>query len=241
MTNDAPTTNGGGATKNGPLPPKSRSGMSLRDVVSKMNAKGGGDGSAGLTLSESIRNSGKVLEEHEMKIRQLNNLTETLTNKVKTKEEEMLAMQAAMQERLDKKSKEVEQLQSTARASEMAIRGLEDEVRLLRKQNNEVERVFRAQAGQRPSEREPAPPLTRKPSAPGLLSPRESRPATRDVDAGMEALQGQLRAAELLIKQQKKPIDSGEADALGLRAQVADLRNKNTLLDKEKVPPPPAT
>lgn len=217
------------------MPPKTRR-LSLKDVVSKMNTKGGGDGSQGLTLSESIRNSGKVLEEHEMKIRQLNNLTEALTNTVRTKDEAMLAMQAAMQDKLDKKSKDVEHLQSTARASEMAIRGLEDEVRLLRKQNNEVDKVFRAQAGKGPpvpeSERKPSPPLTRKPSAPGG---DDSRPATRDVDAGVEALQGQLRAAELLIKHQKKEIEAGEAKALGLRGQVADITNKNTLLAKEKV------
>lgn len=92
------------------MPPKTRR-LSLKDVVSKMNTKGGGDGSQGLTLSESIRNSGKVLEEHEMKIRQLNNLTEALTNTVRTKDEAMLAMQAAMQDKLDKKSKDVEHLQ----------------------------------------------------------------------------------------------------------------------------------
>jgi len=169
----------------------------------KLNTKGGE--SQGFTLSESIRNSGKVLEEHESKIRQLTSLTETLNNNLKTKDDELQKMQAQMQDRIDKKTKEVEQLQSTARASEMAIRGLEEEIRLLRKQNNEVDKIFRAQSGQPqpPAERKPSPPLERRPSAP---RPVEPRPPAREADGTVDELQAQLRAAELLVKQQKNQV-----------------------------------
>ena len=94
-------------------------------------------------MSESIRNSGAVLEEQEAKIRHLQREMEGLSNELVGKEREHQKLNTTMTERVDKKQKEIEQLRDNARASEMAIRGLEDEIRLLRKQNNEIDRASR--------------------------------------------------------------------------------------------------
>jgi len=110
----------------------------------------------GITLSESIRNSGAVLEELEAKNRTLLRTMEGLREELQSKDRDLQALNTTMNDRVDKKQKEIEQLRDNARASEMAIRGLEDEIRLLRKQNNDVDRASRH--GQGRNTNQPPPP-----------------------------------------------------------------------------------
>lgn len=48
-----------------------------------------------------------------------------------------------MKERLEAKNREADMLRDKERASEMAIRGLQEEIKLLRKQHNEIDRSWR--------------------------------------------------------------------------------------------------
>ena len=102
-----------------------------------------------------------------------------------------------MNERVDKKQKEIDQLHDNARASEMAIRGLEDEIRLLRKQNNEIDRASRH--GQ------------------------QGRNTNRPSPTSDEELQKRLEAAEQQIRQLKLQVSQGEQEANVLRQKIAAL------------------
>ena len=174
--------------------PLSRRLSSLREVgaaVCRSNSGGG------ITLSESIRNSGAVLEEHEAKIRTLNQAMEGLSSQLQSKDHELQQLNTTMNERVDKKQKEIDQLHDNARASEMAIRGLEDEIRLLRKQNNEIDRASRH--GQ------------------------QGRNTNRPSPTSDEELQKRLEAAEQQIRQLKLQVSQGEQEANVLRQKIAAL------------------
>lgn len=162
-------------------------------AVCRSNSGGGG-----ITLSESIRNSGAVLEEHEAKIRTLQRDMEGLSNELQGKDRELAALNTTMNERVEKKQKEIEQLRDNARASEMAIRGLEDEIRLLRKQNNEIDRAARHGQGRNTNQ------------------PAQS--------SGDDELQAKLAAAEQQVRQLKSQVSQGEEDARSLRQKLAALQ-----------------
>ena len=169
-------------------------------AVCRSNSGGGG-----ITLSESIRNSGAVLEEHEAKIRTLQRDMEGLSNELQGKDRELAALNTTMNERVEKKQKEIEQLRDNARASEMAIRGLEDEIRLLRKQNNEIDRAARHGQGRNTNQ------------------PAQS--------SGDDELQAKLAAAEQQVRQLKSQVSQGEEDARSLRQKLAALQAQ---LDAQK-------
>ena len=174
---------------------------SFREVA---GAVGRCNSGGGITLSESIRNSGAVLEEHEAKIRTLQREMEGLNGQLQGKERELQTLNSTMTERVEKKQKEIEQLRDNARASEMAIRGLEDEIRLLRKQNNEIDRASRH--GSARNTNQPSP-------------------------SGDEELQNKLAAAEQQVRQLKIQVSQGEEEAHSLRQKLAALQAK---LDVEK-------
>ena len=174
---------------------------SFREVA---GAVGRCNSGGGITLSESIRNSGAVLEEHEAKIRTLQREMEGLNGQLQGKERELQTLNSTMTERIEKKQKEIEQLRDNARASEMAIRGLEDEIRLLRKQNNEIDRASRH--GSARNTNQPSP-------------------------SGDEELQNKLAAAEQQVRQLKIQVSQGEEEAHSLRQKLAALQAK---LDAEK-------
>ena len=159
----------------------------------------------GITLSESIRNSGAVLEEHEAKIRALQREMEGLNGELQGKDRELAVLNTTMNERVDKKQKEIEQLRDNARASEMAIRGLEDEIRLLRKQNNDIDRASRHGQGRNTNQ------------------PAQS--------SGDEELQTKLTAAEQQVRQLKSQVSQGEEDARSLRQKLAALQVCSPLPD----------
>jgi len=174
---------------------------SFREVA---GAVGRCNSGGGITLSESIRNSGAVLEEQEAKIRALNREMEGLNDQLQSKEREMQTLNTTMTERVDKKQKEIEKLRDNARASEMAIRGLEDEIRLLRKQNNDIDRASRHGSGRNTNQPSPS---------------------------GDEELQTKLTAAEQQVRQLKIQVGQGEDEAHSLRQKLAALQAK---LDAEK-------
>ena len=174
---------------------------SFREVagsVARCNSVGG------ITLSESIRNSGMVLEELESKNRVLQREMEGLNNELHSKDRELQTLNTTMNERVEKKQKEIEELRDNARASEMAIRGLEDEIRLLRKQNNEISRASRH--GQGRNTNQPSP--------------------TSD-----DELQSKLAAAEQQVRQLKVQVGQGEEEVRSLRQKLAALQAK---LDADK-------
>jgi len=174
---------------------------SFREVA---GAVGRCNSGGGITLSESIRNSGAVLEEHEAKIRTLQREMEGLNGQLQGKERELQTLNSTMTERIEKKQKEIEQLRDNARASEMAIRGLEDEIRLLRKQNNEIDRASRHGSARNTNQPPPS---------------------------GDEELQNKLAAAEQQVRQLKIQVSQGEEEAQSLRQKLAALQAK---LDAEK-------
>ena len=75
-----PQGNSGNGTSRALLPPSScsmRNRSTLREVAASISG-----GSGGLTLSESIRQSGKVFEEQEAKVKQLSQLTQVAAHHV---------------------------------------------------------------------------------------------------------------------------------------------------------------
>ena len=194
--------------------------------------KGGG---VGITLSESIRNSGAALEEHEKQIRTLNTAMDGLRGQLESKDRDLQKLTATMNERVEGKDKQIEELRDNARASEMAIRGLEDEIRLLRKQNNEIDRAGRH---------------GRNTNQPDRASPTSDAEAQKKLDAAEQQarqLKGQLARAEEEAGALKKKVvaleaqlgvqrkDSKESDASGkaLAAKLAALEKLVAEREKE--------
>lgn len=193
--------------------------------------KGGG---VGITLSESIRNSGAALEEHEKQIRTLNTAMDGLRGQLESKDRDLQKLTATMNERVEGKDKQIEELRDNARASEMAIRGLEDEIRLLRKQNNEIDRAGRH---------------GRNTNQPDRASPTSDAEAQKKLDAAEQQarqLKGQLARAEEEAGALKKTVvaleaqlgvqrkDSKESDASG-KALATKLAALETIVaEREK-------
>jgi len=180
--------------------------MSLREVAGGISSKGGG-----LTLSESIRNNGLVLEEQEQKIRRLQDQAEELADKLTAKEQEMQTVSSALQDRISTKDKELESLREVARASEMTIRGLEDEIKLLRKQNNEIDKHWRQS------------------SEKNLREEANARDRSSSGDAE------KLAAAEQQLRQLRKQVQQGEVEANELKQKLLSMKSEldSRAVDKE--------
>ena len=196
--------------------------------------KGGG---VGITLSESIRNSGAALEEHEKQIRTLNTAMDGLRGQLESKDRDLQKLTATMNERVEGKDKQIEELRDNARASEMAIRGLEDEIRLLRKQNNEIDRAGRH--GRNTNQPDRASPtsdaeaqkkLARAEEEAGALKKKVAaleaqlgvqRKDSKESDASGKALAAKLAALEKLVAEREKEIKALRAEIAALKTALA--------------------
>jgi chromosome segregation ATPase len=114
---------------------------------------------------------------------------------------------------------EVDQLREKERASEMTIRGLEDEIRLLRKQNNEIDKLWRCSDEKLRMTNED---LLKKGARDMDLASRFSSRDRSTADGDNQA----LFAAESQIKSLKRQVQQAEADAESLRQQTSSLNSK---------------
>jgi len=178
----------------------------------------------GITLSESIRNSGAVLEELEAKNRTLLRTMEGLREELQSKDRDLQALNTTMNDRVDKKQKEIEQLRDNARASEMAIRGLEDEIRLLRKQNNDVDRASRH--GQGRNTNQPPPPGDEE-----LLSKLKTQVGQGEEEA--RSLRSKLATLQAQLDSQKTSQKSSDKDDKAAQSRISELEKVVAERDKE--------
>jgi chromosome segregation ATPase len=121
-------------------------------------------------------------------------------------------------------AQEIDQLREKERASEMTIRGLEDEIRLLRKQNNEIDKLWRCSDEKLRMTNED---LLRKGARDMETASRFSR-ANSDVDN--QALQ----AAESQLRSLKRQCQQAEADAETYRQQMCSLSTKVQELEERR-------
>ena len=125
---------------------------------------------------------------------------------------------------------EVDQLREKERASEMTIRGLEDEIRLLRKQNNEIDKLWRCSDEKLRMTNED---LLRK-GARDMDTASKFSSRERD-RANLEADNQALQAAESQLRSLKRQCQQAEADAESYRQQICSLSCKLQDLEDKKM------
>lgn len=120
---------------------------------------------------------------------------------------------------------EIDQLREKERASEMTIRGLEDEIRLLRKQNNEIDKLWRCSDEKLRMTNED---LLKKGARDMETVSKFSR-ANSDIDT--QALQN----AESQLRSLKRQCQQAEADAESYRQQMCSMSNKLQELEERRM------
>ena len=117
-----------------------------------------------------------------------------------------------MNERMESNKREAEELKDKERASEMAIRRLEEEIRLLRKQHNEIDKAWR-----------------RSDDKGGARAPTPKENATREGGARPPIDLQRVDSCGSELKSLRKQLAAAEAETADARAKLDVARQE---LDK---------